>query len=81
MIRANDSSPKIRCAIYCRKSTEDGLEQEFENRYVFVSISGSPRDAHEGVGCSGNSVFYFFKQCPKASVWVSISEAFCEPEA
>ena len=27
MIRANDSSPKIRCAIYCRKSTEDGLEQ------------------------------------------------------
>lgn len=31
MIRANDSSPKIRCAIYCRKSTEDGLEQEFNS--------------------------------------------------
>ena len=31
MIRANDSPPKIRCAIYCRKSTEDGLEQEFNS--------------------------------------------------
>ncbi|WP_437226512.1 recombinase family protein [Planctomicrobium sp. SH661] len=31
MIQANDSSPKIRCAIYCRKSTEDGLEQEFNS--------------------------------------------------
>lgn len=31
MIRANDSSRKIRCAIYCRKSTEDGLEQEFNS--------------------------------------------------
>ena len=34
MIRANDSSPKIRCAIYCRKSTEDGLEQEFNSLHA-----------------------------------------------
>ena len=28
---ANNSDTKIRCAIYCRKSTEDGLDQEFNS--------------------------------------------------
>ena len=31
MSKRNDSSPKVRCAVYCRKSTEDGLEQEFNS--------------------------------------------------
>ena len=31
MIRNSDSPPVSRCAIYTRKSTEDGLEQEFNS--------------------------------------------------
>lgn len=31
MTKNRDSQPKTRCAIYCRKSTEDGLEQEFNS--------------------------------------------------
>lgn len=31
MIGMRQTQPSIRCAIYCRKSTEDGLEQEFNS--------------------------------------------------
>lgn len=31
MTKQKDSASAIRCAIYCRKSTEDGLEQEFNS--------------------------------------------------
>ncbi|TWT40205.1 DNA-invertase hin [Thalassoglobus neptunius] len=31
MSRTQTSNPQIRCAIYCRKSTEDGLDQEFNS--------------------------------------------------
>ena len=31
MSRSKDPAPRTRCAIYCRKSTEDGLEQEFNS--------------------------------------------------
>ena len=31
MSKRNDSPPTIRCAIYTRKSTEEGLEQEFNS--------------------------------------------------
>ena len=32
MSKRNDSPPTLRCAIYTRKSTEDGLEQEYNSR-------------------------------------------------
>ncbi len=67
MIRANESSPKIRCAIYCRKSTEDGLEQEFnsldaqrEAGEAFVASQKSegwvclPDQYHDGGFSGGN---------------------------
>ena len=31
MSKRDDSPPTLRCAIYTRKSTEDGLEQEFNS--------------------------------------------------
>ncbi len=31
MSKNNDKQPTIRCAIYTRKSTDDGLEQEFNS--------------------------------------------------
>ena len=30
--KKDDSVPTIRCAIYTRKSTEEGLDQEFNSR-------------------------------------------------
>ena len=31
MSKRDDSPPTLRCAIYTRKSTEDGLEQEYNS--------------------------------------------------
>ncbi len=31
MSKATDKPPTVRCAVYTRKSTEDGLEQEFNS--------------------------------------------------
>jgi len=31
MSKRNDRLPTLRCAIYTRKSTEDGLEQEYNS--------------------------------------------------
>lgn len=31
MTNSKESAPKTRCAIYCRKSTDEGLEQEFHS--------------------------------------------------
>ena len=36
------SGVMFRCAIYTRKSSDDGLEQEFNSRLRFAARSGHP---------------------------------------